>query len=350
MKKIVHVVEAFGGGVFTYLADLTSGLVGKYDVYILYGKRKQTPENFQNYFDKRVKFIRINNFTRGMNLCKDFAAYCEVNRYINSLKPDIIHLHSSKAGGIGRLIKYNGKQKVFYTPHGYSFLDSGNGEMKLKAKIYFQLERILGKKNATTIACSYGEYIESEKVTKNAIFINNSVNSKELLNYETKNSNTQKVIFTIGRISDQKNPKLFNSIAKRLPNTKFVWVGDGPQRNLLTAKNIEVTGWLKRSSVLRLIQPYEYFILTSKWEGLPISLLEAMFFSKICFVTNIIGNKNVITDASDGYIFNNEIDFLSKFKNFEKKVGPKANEIIRKKFSREEMIGEYVNAYEKLNQ
>lgn len=53
-KRILYIVEAMGGGVFTYIVDLANELVNKYDMYIAYAVRKQTPKNYKDYFDKRM--------------------------------------------------------------------------------------------------------------------------------------------------------------------------------------------------------------------------------------------------------------------------------------------------------
>ena len=52
-KKILYIVEAMGGGVFTYIVDLANELVNKYDMYIAYAVRKQTPKNYKDYRDGR---------------------------------------------------------------------------------------------------------------------------------------------------------------------------------------------------------------------------------------------------------------------------------------------------------
>lgn len=345
MKKIVYIVESFGGGVFSYFVDLTSGLVDNYEIYVLYSLRTQTPKNFEKYFDKRIKFIRIINFERSLNLIKDVKAYFEVKNLLLKIQPDIVHLHSSKAGGLGRLIKYQNGEKVFYTPHGYSFLyENGKG---VKKTLFLLIEKILGKKDVTTIACSEGEYKASKKVTNKSICINNSINTKYLSKfYNDISSNRDNVFFTIGRINEQKNPALFNQIASSLPSKKFVWIGDGPMRDELKSKNITVTGWLPREQVLKKIQPYKYFILSSKWEGLPISLLEAMYFGKVCFVTDIIGNNDVVSDEVNGYLFNNCKEFVKKEKN-KKNLSEEASMTIKRKFSKEQMIEKYINAYSK---
>ena len=79
-KKILYIVEAMGGGVFTYIVDLANELVNKYDMYIAYAVRKQTPENYKDYFDKRIHLIEVKNFGRAINPVKDIAAFFEVKK------------------------------------------------------------------------------------------------------------------------------------------------------------------------------------------------------------------------------------------------------------------------------
>ena len=117
-KKILYIVEAMGGGVFTYIVDLANELVNKYDMYIAYAVRKQTPKNYKDYFDKRIHLIEVKNFGRAIDPVKDIAAFFEVKKIAAEIKPDIIHLHSSKAGAIGRMA-FNGKIPMFYVPVYY---------------------------------------------------------------------------------------------------------------------------------------------------------------------------------------------------------------------------------------
>ena len=79
-------------------------------------------------------------------MVKDIKAYIELRKIVKKEKPDIIHLHSSKAGALGRLLVGTGKAKMFYTPHGYSFLMEN--ESGIKQQIYKTMEKILGKENA----------------------------------------------------------------------------------------------------------------------------------------------------------------------------------------------------------
>lgn len=153
-KKILYIVEAMGGGVFTYIVDLANELVNEYDMYIAYAVRKQTPLNYKDYFDKRIHLIEVKNFGRAIDPVKDIAAFFEVKKIAAKVDPDVIHLHSSKAGVIGRMA-FNGKIPMFYTPHGYSFLMENYKPMKRRA--FKLIENVCAKRKCITISCSMDE-------------------------------------------------------------------------------------------------------------------------------------------------------------------------------------------------
>lgn len=301
-KRILFVVEAMGGGVFTYIVDLANELVNSYDMYIAFAIRQQTPKNYKEYFDKRIHLIEVKNFTRSIDPIKDFKAIFEVKKIAKGIKPDIIHLHSSKAGAIGR-IAFNGKETpLFYTPHGYSFLMENY--KPAKRTIFKVIESILAKRNCTTISCSFGEHQETLKLTKNALFVNNGINVAELEKVLAKVNKVDHpfTVYTLGRICHQKNPTLFNAIAESMPEVHFLWIGDGELREELKSANIEITGWIDREKALSLSYNADVFILTSLWEGLPISLLESMYMKKLCVVNDVIGNHDVIHNGENGFV------------------------------------------------
>lgn len=64
-KKVLHIAEAMGGGVFTYLVELANGMCEDCEVTIAFGMRSETPKNYEEYFDKKVSLIKVNHFTRG---------------------------------------------------------------------------------------------------------------------------------------------------------------------------------------------------------------------------------------------------------------------------------------------
>lgn len=311
MKKILHIVEAFGGGIFTVLIDVLNELANDndYEIYLAYSKRSQTPENYKELINSKIKLIEVNNFTREIDFYKDFKAFFELRRIIKMINPDIIHLHSSKAGFLGRFAVSTKKYKMYYNPHGFSFLMKNTS--KLKRSLYWLIEKIGGLRKCTIVACSESEKKEALKLSRNVICINNGINIQDfekcINNFKKRELNLKQLkICTIGRIDYQKNPTFFNEIALNFPNMKFTWIGDGELKYELTSSNINITGWKNRKEVLELVNDNDIFILTSLWEGMPIALLEAMFLEKICLVTDVIGNKDVIVNNENGYIINEE--------------------------------------------
>lgn len=347
-KKLLFIVEAMGGGVFTYIVDLANELSLHYEMYVAYGLRNQTPRNYKDYFNKNVHLIKVENFTREINLKKDIKAFLEIKRIAKNIQPDIIHLHSSKSGVLGRFA-FNGKKvPLYYTPHGYSFLMQSYNEKKRKAFKF--IESICAKRNCTTISCSKGEHLETLKLTRKAKYVNNGINVKKLQNLLDsipKEKNKEKTVFTLGRISYQKNPELFNEIAKKLPNIRFIWIGDGELRDKLEAGNITITGWLDRASALKTAMNADVFILTSLWEGLPISLLEAMYMKKMCVVSDVIGNHDVISNKSNGYVCKTVDQFVNAINEYPNDYAiENAYKDILEVYNTKVMAKKYIDIYE----
>lgn len=79
---------------------------------------------------------------------------------------------------IGRIALRKSKAKLFYTPHGYSFLMDNCSQ--LRRTIYKMIERLCAISNCTTICCSKGEYEESLLVTQNTTYVNNGINTSKI--------------------------------------------------------------------------------------------------------------------------------------------------------------------------
>ena len=76
-KKILHIVESFGGGVYSFLVDLINGTIDDFEITVVYGERIETPKKFKQDFSSKIKFIKVENFTRSINLKKDIKALKE---------------------------------------------------------------------------------------------------------------------------------------------------------------------------------------------------------------------------------------------------------------------------------
>lgn len=367
MEKVVYVVESFATGVYSLLQDLCNSVAEDYEVVIIYSLRKRTPQNFKGDFDSRIKFIEI-SMCRGLNPRKNIKSLVQLKRILKAEQPDIIHLHSSKAGFLGRFACFANRfdmDKVFYNPHGFSFLQTN--ESKFKRKIFYGLEWFANKLGGHIVACSKGEFEEALKISKKCIKINNGIDTSKIdevisennLNeFRIKNNNKHKKlkIGTVGRISYQKNPELFNEIAKYFRHYDFLWIGDGELIEKLTADNIKITGWTERKQVVKELIDIDIFILASLWEGLPISLLEAMYIGKPSVVSNVIGNKDVVRHNFNGYIANNLSEFIHEIKHITSNNIILDTEFVNRvrasvldEYDKNRMVKKYVYEYELTN-
>src|SRR5690554_6829498 len=311
--KVVHIVEALGGGVYTYFKNLShffgsEEVAKEIETTIIYSsKRKEIiPENVRKEFSEHVTLIEI-DMVRELSPIKDFRSALTLRKLLKKINPEVVHLHSSKAGVLGRLansLLFSGKKKIFYTPHGYSFLrqDISAPQRALFRFIEKYSQRFFG---GTTIACGDTEY-EIAKSFGKSVLVRNGINVEEVHQYSKPYENKRLTIGIVGRITFARNPDLFNKIAEIFPQYDFVWIGDGEDRHLLTATNIHVTGWFNNNSlVFPFLNQLDVYLQTSLWEGLPIALLEAMVLKKPIVATNIIGNKDVVIPEKNGFLFEN---------------------------------------------
>ncbi|OMP66119.1 glycosyltransferase [Domibacillus epiphyticus] len=349
--KIVQVTEAFGGGVYSFLVDLCNELSHDHEVIVVYSKRKETPIGFKKDFHSSIRFIPVD-----MSLKNSTKAIVKLTKIIKEENPDVLHLHSSKAGFVGRVAAkaVNYKGRLFYNPHGLAFLRM---DLPLFArKIFLFAEKILSGLGGIVIAVSDSEKKEAQKFSSNVICINNGINLAQLDN-DLLRSNTEKeeknniIIGSVGRIEYQKNPSLFNEIAENFPQIQFVWIGEGNLRSELKSKNIETTGWLSREEVLKKVKSFDIYIQTSLWEGLPLSVLEAMYLNKPVLVKKSTGNVDTVNKNLNGYIFHdsqeasNKINFLLNNTNVIREMGKESKKNIIDNFDISLTLNNYKTVY-----
>lgn len=346
------VCEAYEGGVFAYVTQLCNDMCSEFDVYLAYSKRSRLPENFKELLDGRVKLIEVKHFGHLSSISQDIKLIKELRQIEKEVRPDIIHLHSSIAGGMGR-IAFNGKNnKVVYTPHGYAHVLMG-GKYSLKCNCYRLAEKILGNRaNCITLTCCESEDEEAKKFAKRTAFVETGVNLKDLgdsLDKIVPVKNENFTVYTLGRTCTQKQPWLFNEIAKAVPEARFVWIGGGELDNQLNASNLEHIAWKPRKEALALGKGADVFVLCSKGEAIAMSVIENMFMGKLMLVSNTMGNKSVINDGVNGYLCDTIEDYAKHIReamnNFPHKLCQQAVSDVRTIYNTEVMAKKYVRFY-----
>lgn len=304
--KVLFVVESFSTGVYSIVHDIACNIdSAHFEVLIIHSLREDSPKDYKKDFsDTGVNLLYIPMDTP-RNLLKSIKA---IRGVIKEFNPQVIHLHSSMAGAVGRIAaKHHFRGLLLYTPHGFSFLkkDSSN----IKRWIFKTVEKLLAVLyGGTILTISKDEYNRAKSLTSRVMLISNFLNITKIPVPTIIRKNS---VVTSGRISFQKNPSLFNSIALALPEVTFIWVGDGPLKDLITAPNITITGYLSRNEALRLVSEATIYLQTSLWEGLSVSILEAMALKKAVVASNIEANQELVAHKKTGFLC--ELDSLEDF-------------------------------------
>ncbi len=350
--KILYIVKRFSGGIFTYLQYMSDRLIENYDITIAYSTTSETPENFRKMFSPDVNLRRVESFSESSKFLSFQPVKQELRKIVKEEAPDLIHLHGHGAGKFGRRALEDLNIPLLYTPHGYLYLAEDHNI--LSRSIERMNEESDGKIDCLTVACSKGEYAESLGLTKRSMYINNGIDTKEidsiLASITVEPHPT--TVYTSGLINEQKNPELFNEIAQAMPQVRFVWIGDGEQKYKLTSKNVEVTGWLPRHESIQIAAQSDIFIQTSLWEGLSISLLEAMYLKKLCVVNNVVGSRDVIRHTINGYVCDNAAAFVNVLNNAKQediiRITETAHQEIIDQYDVEKMVKAYDQLYQKI--
>lgn len=361
------------GGAGKHVQDLILNLDReKFDVYCVYSNERVDKKFLEMYtiLEKKAKMIQCNSMTREIDLVKDWKSFRCITKIIKEVNPDVVHCHSSKAGVVGRMAaKFSKVERIFYTPHAYSFLaPEFNSFKKL---VFINIEKVLSKFATTkTFTVSLGEKNEAIKakvdiddkfkVVYNGlpdISIPNKINIKESLGFDRSDF----LVGTNARLSEQKNPMLFLEIAKKVIKVDrsicFVIAGDGPllekanhfiQENNLS-QNIRLLG--DRNDCEILVAGYDVFLSTSLYEGLPYAPIEAMRASVPIIATNVTGNNEVVRDSINGYLFFvEEVDYAVNtiIKMKEKRLTIQCEDIanfFKQTFSIDKMLESITNEY-----
>ena len=123
---------------------------------------------------------------------------------------------------------------------------------------------------------------------------------------------TRKTVLTIARISAQKNLDIFLETAKRLPQYDFVWLGGSPKYSVeelykvySVPENVKLCGDVPNAS--NYINICDLFVLFSNFEGLPMTIIEAMSQKKAIVASNVGGICELV-DSSNGKLIENMVE------------------------------------------
>ncbi|MBV9961029.1 MAG: glycosyltransferase [Parafilimonas sp.] len=348
--RIIHVTEAFEGGVIEFLRCLTNS-TPDIEHTIIYG-RHHFFEKAHKTFPASVKFVAWPEINTNISPRKDLKALQHLIKILKEQKPfDVIHLHSAKAGILGRIAARRiGHKKVIYAPHGATFLRKDVSAFARTA--FATIEKAVSIFPAKVIGVSKSEADAYRKIGIKANHVNNGKFFPGTT--EKKYSEDLFTIVTTGRAMRQKNPALFNQIASAFTDNaqvQFIWIGDGNERNFLSSPNIKITGWVDKTEVEKNLHSADLYISTALWEGLSYAVLEAMSMRLPLLLTDCPGNNDLVENGINGFLYNypaQAIDFINQYINNRKLLhthGAASFNMLQTNFSVEQMAEGYRQVY-----
>jgi glycosyltransferase involved in cell wall biosynthesis len=312
--KVLHITQSVGG-VETYLRQVIQNIDrSKFDLSIV----SCEPSLEKMCATYEIPYHHI-NMSRGFNPFTDLVSVFKIRSLIKKQKPALVHLHSSKAGFVGRIAAKFAGCKSLFTPHGVSYL-SFTG---FKRILFFMLELVGKKFTHRVLAISQSEanrcIYEIGHKEENVYVIPNSMTISVvpiLVPDKLGQLEGEIKIGTIGRLTPQKNPLQFvdiaNGVIKGNNKVHFHFLGAGfhdhlgkEVRERVALHGIGENFHLieKGDSIIALnfLRQIDIFILPSIFEGLPYALLEAMLEAVPCVVSKCDGNNDVIDNNDNGY-------------------------------------------------
>lgn len=304
----------------------------------------ETKQRDEDAFNVRIHHIDL---ARVPYSPKNIRAYKQLCQIIRDEQIDYIHCNTPTGGLLGRLAGKKCKvKKVIYQAHGFHFY---KGAPRLNWLIYYPIEKGLAHHTDALITINREDY----KLAKNKFHLRNNGQvyyvpgvGIDLSQYaitvhaELRDSlgigENDVMLISAGDMVERKNYKLaIEAIAKtNLQNLKYCICGKGPQLDELkayadslgVADQILFLGF--RSDMKELLQVADIFLFTTKQEGLPCSMMEAMASGLPCIASRVRGNTDLLEDGIGGYLC--DVDSPGEFTDAIKKLAE--NSDLRKQF------------------
>ena len=272
---------------------------------LIFARRDDTPEDLVELLPPAVRRIELPGvqqppleFARALTQA--------LRRQVGSGDADIVHLHGSRAGLAGRLALLTTlvPVRVVYSPQGLAFLDR---HRRLTAAACFALEWLAGRTGCEPVASSDTEAAALARVCRHApCVIENPVDPAFFR--VARNESPTPLIVTLGRVCPQRAPEAFAELAVRIrvdhPNAQFVWLGSGAPSHtaVLRAAQVTLTGWLPAAQVRQWLARATVYVQASRWEDLPLAVIQAQAVGLPCVVSDVPGHRDVVIDGETGFV------------------------------------------------
>jgi glycosyltransferase involved in cell wall biosynthesis/NADP-dependent 3-hydroxy acid dehydrogenase YdfG len=349
---LVYVItKAELGGAQGHVHDLIKSLYTDYQIHLVVGSLGWLADKCD---ELGVSVHHLPNLTRSINFIKDVTAVKQLVQKIDEIKPDLIHAHSGKPGIIARLAGKICNVPVVFTAHGWGFDPNAP---KLRRNIALAAEKLLAK-FATKIVCVSESdrqlaidlgVVEADRV----VTIHNGIDVGIEVPVATSNPQTTQLIM-VARFNKQQKDQvtLMKAIQQIDRDINVLFVGTGPdfEEAKNTAKELDIMSKVSflgdRLDVPQLLAQSQIFVLSTHYEGLPISILEAMRAGLPIIATNVNGIPEQVVDGKNGLLVERQdvaglvqaITNLVDNPNLCQKMGYESVEKLQREFTIDEMV------------
>ncbi|MDE2237433.1 MAG: glycosyltransferase family 4 protein, partial [Elusimicrobia bacterium] len=322
--KVFEVLECGGpGGAGNQVAALCNGLdPERFEVGLVYATRPgSSPQDYRAKASGARLAWHVPEMVRPISPLADARAFWRLCRLFGRERPDVVHAHSSKAGALARWAAYlTGVPRVFYTPHGYGFLQRDRGPL---ARAFYKAAEKACSWIGTIVAVSPSEAELARKLSWGRPV--KTVCDPYLGPWPDQPgpaAHDGVLVGACGRLTAARNPEAFVTLAQRLTDSRngvrCVWIGGGElepdirQRiaDLNLSGRLELTGWLGEEEALRRLSSLDILVHYSRWDGLPNAVLEAMAHGLPVVVSDVPGARDAVLPGETGLIAKSEVELL----------------------------------------
>jgi glycosyltransferase involved in cell wall biosynthesis len=299
------------GGAQVSVHALATGLRDRYDVTVACGAGGPLVARLRR---DGIPVAEISTLVRAPSPLADARTLLRLTRWMRRARFDLVHCHSTKAGLLGRLAaRLAGVPGIIFSAHGWPFADGWSGAVGSAA--------ILGERSAARITSAI--ICVAERVRQEALrlgigrphqlrVIRNGIHPAPWLVDRTAAPVSRPdgcTVVAVGRLQRQKDPATLLAAWERVPRPhRLVLVGDGPLRARLEAV-VRARGLSGRvrfagasDDVPGHLRAADLFVLSSRWEGLPFAVIEAMMSGLPVVAADVGGVAEAVVDGETGLL------------------------------------------------
>lgn len=296
------------GGANIHVLELSAGLAARgIGCTVIVGGDGAFLEDLR---ERGLPFQVVPHLARPVNPFKDLRAYRDLRAELARLQPDLVAAHASKAGALGRLAARSLRLPAVYTPHGWAFDD---GVARGRAVVYGAAERLLARLPGVLVDVSHYERRLALRwrigAARQHAVIHNGMPDVDV-DLRASPSTSPPTLVMVARFEAQKDHLTLLSALEGLVDLPWTvqLVGDGPGR-ARTQAEVAARGLQDRVAFLgarrdvpSLLATAQVFVLTTNWESLPLSVLEAMRAGLPVVASDVGGMAEMVEEGVTGHL------------------------------------------------